>query len=99
MMYGGAIVELRDLLSFGVLADELHFTRAADRLGVNPSTLTRRIRGLEQELGLPLLHRTSRRVALTDAGRELATRLPFALRQIDSALAAARATAEGGWEI
>jgi DNA-binding transcriptional LysR family regulator len=38
-------------------------------------------------------------VTLTDAGRELATRLPPALRQIDSALAAARDTAEGGWEI
>jgi DNA-binding transcriptional LysR family regulator len=59
MMYRGAIVELRDLLSFGVLAEELHFTHAADRLGVNASTLTRRVRALEQELGLPLLHRTA----------------------------------------
>jgi DNA-binding transcriptional LysR family regulator len=99
MMYRGAMVELRDLYSFGVLAEELHFTRAADRLGVNPSTLTRRIRAIEHELGLALFIRTSRRVTLTDAGRELATRLPPALRQIDSALAAARATAEGGWEI
>jgi DNA-binding transcriptional LysR family regulator len=63
------------------------------------SPRTRRVRAIERDLGLALLHRTSRRVRLTDAGRELATRLPPALRQIDSALAAARATAEGGWEI
>jgi DNA-binding transcriptional LysR family regulator len=99
MMYRDSMVELRDLHSFDALADELHFTRAADRLGVHPSTLTRRVRAIEQELGLSLLHRTSRRVTLTDAGRELATRLPPALREIDSALAAARATAEGGWQI
>jgi DNA-binding transcriptional LysR family regulator len=99
MMYRGSMVELRDLHSFGALAEELHFARAADRLGVHPSTLTRRVRAIEQELGLALLHRTSRRVTLTDAGRELATRLPPALRQIDAALAAARATADSGWEI
>jgi DNA-binding transcriptional LysR family regulator len=92
-------IELRDLESFRVLAEELHFGRAAARLGVNPSTLTRRIRTLERELDVPLLHRTSRRVRLTDAGGELVLRLPRALRELEGALAAARATADSGWEL
>jgi DNA-binding transcriptional LysR family regulator len=93
------VIELRELRSVGVLVEELHFGRAAARLGVTPSTLSRRIVSLEQELGVSLFVRTSRRVALTDAGRQLATRLPAALRQLDDALAAAKAGDDGGWEI
>jgi DNA-binding transcriptional LysR family regulator len=93
------VIELRELRSAGVLVDELHFGRAAGRLGVTPSTLSRRIAALERELGVSLFERTSRRVTLTDAGRELATRLPAALRQLDAALAAARTADDGGWEI
>jgi len=93
------VIELRELRSVGVLVEELHFGRAAARLGVTPSTLSRRIVSLEHELGVSLFVRTSRRVALTDAGRQLATRLPAALRQLDAALAAAKAGDDGGWEI
>jgi len=92
-------VELRELRSFGTLVDEMHFGRAADRLGVTASTLSRRITALERALGVRLFERTSRRVALTDAGRALATRLPAALRQLDVALGAARAGDDRGWEI
>ncbi|HEX4008369.1 MAG TPA: LysR family transcriptional regulator [Solirubrobacteraceae bacterium] len=93
------MIELRDLRSFGALVDEMHFGRAAERLGVTASTLSRRIATLERTLGVGLFERTSRRVALTDAGRVLATRLPAALRQLDTALAAARAGDDRGWEI
>ena len=93
------MVELRALRSVGVLVEELHFGRAAARLGVTPSTLSRRIRAIEQELGVPLFVRTSRKVALTDAGRELAIRLPAALRQLDTALAAARTPQDGDWQV
>ena len=47
----------------------------------------------------PLLTRTSRSVALTESGRELATRLPSALRHLELALAAARTPGDGGWEV
>lgn len=93
------VIELRELRSVGALVDELHFGRAAARLGVTPSTLSRRIVALERELGVSLFERTSRRVVLTDAGRQLATRLPAALRQLDAALAATRTADDGGWEI
>jgi DNA-binding transcriptional LysR family regulator len=95
----GPMAELRDLRSVVVLVEELHFGRAAGRLGVTPSTLSRRIRAVEHELGVPLFIRTSRTVALTEAGRELATRLPAALRHLDTALAAARTPQDGDWQV
>jgi DNA-binding transcriptional LysR family regulator len=93
------MVQLRDLHAFEMLAAELHFGRAAVRLGVSQPTLSRYVRRLEKELGVVLAHRTSRTVRLTDAGHELANALPAALRQLERTLAATRAVAEGGWEI
>lgn len=93
------MVELRDLHSFQVLAAELHFGRAAEFLGINTSTLTRRITSLEGEIGVPLFARTSRSVRLTDSGRELAARLPKVMRALDAMLAAARASDEAVWEV
>jgi DNA-binding transcriptional LysR family regulator len=93
------VVALEDLRSFDVLAGALHFGRAAELEGISQSTLSRRIRRLEDELGLALLTRTSRRVALTEPGRELATALPSALRHLEQALDAARTKAAGGWEV
>jgi len=94
-----AIVETRDLHCFKVLCEELHFGRAAERLGVSPSTLSRRIAALERLVGTALFVRTSRSVALTDAGGELAVHAPAALRQLDRAIGAAQRASEGGWEI
>ncbi len=99
MIAGAMTVDLRDLRCFDVLARTMHFGRAAETLGTSQSTLSRRIRRLEEAMGVVLLTRTSRRVTLTESGRELATRLPSALRQLDAAVAAARSPGDGGWEV
>jgi DNA-binding transcriptional LysR family regulator len=61
-------MELRHLRSFIAVAEELHFTRAANRVHITTPSLSERIRDLEHELGVQLLLRTKRSVVLTDAG-------------------------------
>ena len=61
-------IELREIRVFLALADELHFGRAAGRLGVTQSRVSQSLRTLEAKLGQRLVHRTSRRVSLTAAG-------------------------------
>ena len=62
-------IELREIRVFLALAQELHFGHAAERLGVTQSRVSQSLRELEHKLGQTLVHRTSRRVALTAAGR------------------------------
>jgi DNA-binding transcriptional LysR family regulator len=62
------LVELRELRLFLTLGEELHFGRTAQRLHLTPSRVSQTLRGLEHKLGGQLLHRTSRRVALTPLG-------------------------------
>src|SRR6201986_810854 len=71
----GAFVDLdlRKLRYFVVVADTLHFGRAADELHIAQPALSRQIRALEHDLGTPLFTRDSHGVALTDAGRQLLT--------------------------
>lgn len=64
-------MDLKLLRYFMVVTEELHFGRAARRLNILPSSLSRNIRLLEEELGLRLLSRTTREVALTKSGRML----------------------------
>lgn len=78
--------ELNVLSAFLTVAEERSFTRAAKRLRVTPSALSHAIRGLEERIGVPLLARTTRSVAPTDAGAHLITRLRPALGDIREAL-------------
>lgn len=64
-------VELREIRVFLALAEELHFGRAAERLGISQSRASQSIRALEGQLGTRLFERTSRRVALTPEGKTL----------------------------
>jgi len=64
-------LKLYELRSFVVVAEELHFGRAALRLGVSQPQVSRHVRGLEHALGVELFVRSGRRTALTDAGAGL----------------------------
>src|ERR1700675_586885 len=77
---------LADLTAFVAVADRLSFRAAASQLGVTPSALSHSMRQLEERLGVRLLHRTTRSVSLTDAGRRLLDRLRPAIDQIAGAL-------------
>jgi LysR family transcriptional regulator, transcription activator of glutamate synthase operon len=80
-------MELRQLRYLVALAEELHFTRAAAREHVAQPALSQQIRRLEAEIGLPLVHRTTRRVSLTPAGELLVARARRALGEIEAAQA------------
>ena len=64
-------LELRQYRYFAVLAEELHFARAAERLCIGQSNLSREIRALEDQIGVRLFYRTSRHTELTAAGERL----------------------------
>lgn len=88
-------MKLNQLRYFVAVAEELHFGRAASRLHIAQPPLSRQIRELEGELGLPLFTRTKRRVGLTDAGRTLLEEARVALAQLDRAADAARRAGQG----
>ncbi|MCA1218388.1 LysR family transcriptional regulator [Streptomyces sp. 8L] len=78
-------MELRHLEYFVAVAEERHFTRAAERLMVSQSGLSASVRALERELGARLFIRSTRRVELTEAGRALFVEASRALASVRSA--------------
>ena len=88
-------MELRQLRSFVVLAEELHFRRAADRLHIAQPSLSQQLRRLEDGLGVRLLERDRRRVELTAAGAALLPEARAVLAAAEHAATLARATAAG----
>ncbi|MEV0402790.1 LysR family transcriptional regulator [Actinoallomurus sp. NPDC050550] len=86
---------LQQLYAFAVLAEELHFGHAAERLGIAQPPLSQQIRRLEDKIGHPLFDRGPGRVTLTPAGQALLPSARQAIAELADGLAAARATGSG----
>ncbi|NMO04632.1 LysR family transcriptional regulator [Gordonia sp. TBRC 11910] len=88
-------MELRHIRYFVTVVDEGSFTRAAERLSVAQSPVSHQIRKLERELGVTLLERTTRTIALTEAGRVFYERCVRLLADSDDAMESARKADRG----
>lgn len=88
-------MELRHLRHFVALAEEQHFGRAAERVFVVQQALSNSIKNLEDEVGVPLVLRTTRRVQLTPAGREFLVGARETLAQAAQTVERARRAARG----
>ncbi|MBD2465711.1 LysR family transcriptional regulator [Oscillatoria sp. FACHB-1407] len=88
-------MELRHLHYFIAVAEELHFSRAAERLCISQPPLSQQIRDLEDELGVKLFERTKRHVHLTEAGKVFLDRSYLLLAQLEQAIAATQRIGRG----
>lgn len=87
-------IELRHLTYFACVADELHFGRAAERLGIAQAPLSQQIRQLEERVGAKLFHRTTRRVTLTSAGETFLGHAQDILRSMHRAVSHTRSISD-----
>jgi DNA-binding transcriptional LysR family regulator len=83
-------MELRHLRYFVAVAEELHFSRAAERLHIAQPAISEQVRKLEDELGARLFNRTKRTVSLTEAGAALLVEARRVLQQVETACLATR---------
>lgn len=88
-------MELRQLRYFLAVADELHFGRAAQKLHMSQPPLSVQVGRLEREVGTPLFERSTRRVALTPAGRHLQERARRIIDEVDAVRAEMRDYVDG----
>ncbi|MGW1030445.1 LysR family transcriptional regulator [Streptomyces sp. NPDC002577] len=88
-------MERGEIEAFLTLAEELHFGRTAERLGLSPGRMSQIIQGLERRAGIALFERTSRRVELTGAGRDLRDEVARGHRIIEDAWARTVAAGRG----
>ncbi|MGW7278763.1 LysR family transcriptional regulator [Streptomyces sp. NPDC054844] len=88
-------MERQDIEVFLALAQELHFTRTAERLRVAPASVSQTIKKLERRFGAQLFARSTRRVELTPLGQQLLDELGPAYAQVQTAIARAIATGHG----
>jgi DNA-binding transcriptional LysR family regulator len=88
-MIGYAMDRLRAFEVFAAVVGQGSFTRAADKLETSPANVTRYVNGLEEALGARLLHRTSRRLSLTETGKTLYDRALSILEDVAEAEAVA----------
>lgn len=88
-------MEFRHLRCFMAVAEELHFARAAERLHIDQSPLSRTIKELEAELGTELFTRTTRSTRLTSAGKAFLERVPRVFQALEQARDGAKSAASG----
>jgi DNA-binding transcriptional LysR family regulator len=89
-------VQQRELRYFVAVAEELHFSRAAERLEISQPPLSATIAQLESKLGVQLFERNSRNVSMTPAGAELLVRARKILLEVDEAVFAVRSVGANG---